>query len=569
MGKRLRFSIRAKISLAFAAIFLVMMIVGYLSYATTTAMEQKSDDIVLDAIVIGDAARNLYTDLINMETGVRGYLLTEREEYLEPYLLGAEALKKDLKTIRDHEEGHPVMRDLIENKAYPTIMKLQEYFDGQVDLVKKGKTSEAVARVNSGKQAMYEFAKVNKMILDNVGKIINDAWDATKQASGQAQLTILLGAACGLLISLLSAIFLTRGIVKPARRVNQQLKEIADGGGDLTRAIKVSSNDELSDLAHSFNRMVASLRELIRQVGDSSEFVATSAEELTANIEQNTHSTEQISLAIQEIAIGSEKQVTSMKENEAYMYHVFSGLNSIAAGAKEASGFAVHSAEIAEQGNQKIRQAISQMESINQTVHGLAENIDELGKSSLEIVKIVEVISSIAGQTNLLALNAAIEAARAGEHGRGFAVVANEVRKLAEQSAESSRQISLLITDIKDEIGKAVHSMKLSAQEVQEGSEFVNQLGESFCLIKDSVHQVASQIMDVSVTAETITGEAKHVAESFARVIDISEGNALETQHASAASEEQVASSEEIAASVTQLSQMAEELKLLVMKFKT
>ncbi|MGE5704123.1 MAG: CHASE3 domain-containing protein, partial [Clostridia bacterium] len=144
MRKGMRFTVQAKIGLAFAVIFLVMGSAGAMSYWKSMIMEKKSDEIVLDAMVIGEAARDLYTDLIQIETGVRGYMLMEREEYLEPYFLGISELEKDLKLIRQFEEHHPIMKDLIENKAYPQVKLLLAHFDTQIQLVKDGKSREAL-----------------------------------------------------------------------------------------------------------------------------------------------------------------------------------------------------------------------------------------------------------------------------------------------------------------------------------------------------------------------------------------------------------------------------------------
>ncbi|MGE5704217.1 MAG: methyl-accepting chemotaxis protein, partial [Clostridia bacterium] len=435
-------------------------------------------------------------------------------------------------------------------------------------LVNDGKSREALDKLGEGKKAMDAFYKVNQMILKDVDNIVDKAWTETQAASDQTKLTIVVGASSALLAAILSAILLIKGIVRPARRIGRQLMEFAEGEGDLTRTIAVTSNDELGDLAHAFNRMSASLRELIRQVGTSAEVVKASAAELTASIEHNGKASEQIAQSIQEVAADAGKQVVYIKGNSASLDAMSQGLSSIAKGSGDVSGFANQTAQIAQAGTQRIELAIRQMDSINKTVEGLADHIYELGKDSKEIEKIVEAITTIAAQTNLLALNAAIEAARAGEHGRGFAVVAGEVRKLAEQSGESSRQIIELIVNVQAQIHHAVKAMKQSAQEVQEGITFVNQVGESFVDIKDAVDEVARQIIAVSDTSREVASGAEAVASSFAQMIAVTEHSASGTQAASAASEEQLASVEEITASADSLARMSEELQLLIGKFK-
>lgn len=208
------------------------------------------------------------------------------------------------------------------------------------------------------------------------------------------------------------------------------------------------------------------------------------------------------------------------------------------------------------------------MNSINQTVTGLANVVKGLGERSKQIGQIIEVITGIAEQTNLLALNAAIEAARAGENGRGFAVVADEVRKLAEQSAQSAQQISMLITAIQQETNEAVQSMEMATKEASNGIVVIHTAGESFVEIKNAIEEVAVQIQEVSASVQQMSAGAEQIVQSMQLVSKIAESAASGTQEVSAATEEQLASMQEISASAVSLSKMAEELQQLIQKFK-
>jgi methyl-accepting chemotaxis protein len=208
------------------------------------------------------------------------------------------------------------------------------------------------------------------------------------------------------------------------------------------------------------------------------------------------------------------------------------------------------------------------MSSISNTVNDLAKVIKGLGDRSQEIGQIVEVITGIAQQTNLLALNAAIEAARAGEHGRGFAVVADEVRKLAEQSAESAQQITNLIGTIQADTSTAVNVMDSTIQEVSSGIGVVNTAGEAFNRIENLINTVAKQIQEVSAASQQMSVGAMQVVKAIDEISDVSEKTAAGTQNVSAAAQEQLASMEEISASSSSLSKMATELQTLVSRFK-
>ncbi|KAA0546940.1 HAMP domain-containing protein [Bacillus sp. BGMRC 2118] len=374
-------------------------------------------------------------------------------------------------------------------------------------------------------------------------------------------------AGSGILAVIISVIF-TRAIVRPISIMNDQLKEIAEGEGDLTKEIKVNTKDEVGELANSFNKMIDSLRKMIQQISVTSEQVAASSEELTASSEQMMQATSQISSSIQEVASGAEAQETGAEESSKAMNEMTIGMQRVASTASAVSEAAVETTKEANIGNELLQKVIQQMNAINTSVDQSSAVITQLGERSNEINKIIEVITAISSQTNLLALNAAIEAARAGEHGRGFAVVADEVKKLAEQSKQSADQISSLIKLIQEDTSRAVSSMAIGTKDVNEGMEVVTETGKGFQRILTSIEQVAAQIQEVSAVSEQMSAGIEQVNASIEETSIIAKVSTRNTQNVAAASQEQSASMEEITKSSASLSNMAEELQMLVNKFK-
>lgn len=302
--------------------------------------------------------------------------------------------------------------------------------------------------IATGLLSYFSFLKLEQDVREAGNKMGSGLLEAALAGGQQARMVILISMVVSVLVTIISAVLQIRGITRPLKQVNRQLLEIAEGEGDLTRELTVKTNDEIADLAASFNRMNEQLRNLIGQVAFGSEQVASTAEQLNAGAEQTTQATEHIATTIQEVASGTERQVVGIEESMEAVSDLSQGVKQIAINAHQVSSSAEETSRLADQGNESIQQAIRQMQKIDGSISGLATEINQLGASSTEIGQIIEVITSIAAQTNLLALNAAIEAARAGEHGRGFSVVADEVRKLAEQSVNSAQQITGLITAI-------------------------------------------------------------------------------------------------------------------------
>ncbi|WP_396021184.1 methyl-accepting chemotaxis protein [Bacillus sp. S/N-304-OC-R1] len=314
--------------------------------------------------------------------------------------------------------------------------------------------------------------------------------------------------------------------------------------------------------------MINGIQGLIKQVSQTSEHVAASAEELTASTEMTNKATEHIASTIQELAAGTEQQVHSVGETKKTINEMSEGVRQIADNAQRVSDSALMTSEKAYEGNETISNAIGQMNSINQTVSLLGDTVRRLGERSKEIGSIIEVITDISAQTNLLALNAAIEAARAGDSGRGFAVVADEVRKLAEQSSGSAQKIAALITSIQSETKSAIVSMEQAFTEVNEGIGMVNIAGDTFQQIQHAVKEVAGDILEVSSAVQQMAASSEHILDAINIVNEVAATAVTGTEEVSSATEEQLASMEEIASSSHALSKVAEELKMLIGEFK-
>lgn len=354
---------------------------------------------------------------------------------------------------------------------------------------------------------------------------------------------------------------------------NGQIKEIAEAmalveEGDLSVRIPVRGEDEVAQLATQINFTLEALSGLIRQVGEMTEQVAASSEELTASAIATSEAAKEIKGTMQMVALGAEEQLEKVENVTAVMEELNSSFNQVAANSDTVSHTAGNVMQSSEMGQSLVTEVVVQMQTIHQAVNHSASAVTNLGQQSASIQGFVSTITDIAAQTNLLALNAAIEAARAGDAGRGFSVVADEVRKLAEQSAKAAGEVSQIVNRILEETDNSTVAMNEGIRSVQEGLEIVNKAGEVFGTIHGSIAQVASQIQEVSASVREMTEGTEHSVFAI-QMISNSAGETVETTfNVVSMTDEQTSTSDEISASAEALARLAEELNETVNRFR-
>ena len=320
-------------------------------------------------------------------------------------------------------------------------------------------------------------------------------------------------------------------------RLMNELQSVAEG--DLTQEATVTE-DITGAIADSVNYTVEELRSLVANVQNTAARVA----QTTADVDSTST----------ELLAASNEQLHEIRETGKSVVDMASRINEVSTQAQESAAVARQSLEAAETGLLAVRNAIGGMNSIRDQIQETSKRIKRLGESSQEIGEITELISDITEQTNVLALNAAIQAASAGEAGRGFSVVAEEVQRLAERSADATRQISALVKAIQTDTQDAVAAMERSTQGVVEGAKLSDNAGTALTEI-DQVSRRLSELI-------------QHISNSTSREANLANVVADNIQHIFAVTEQTGEGTRSTASQVRELSRMADELRQSVSRFK-
>ncbi len=317
----------------------------------------------------------------------------------------------------------------------------------------------------------------------------------------------------------------------------QAVERVAQG--DLTVQVAVGQNDDIARLSQGLTRGVENIRQMLFRVAES--------------VNETTHAVSAISSATEQLAVGASEQSRQVMQVAGAVEEMS---RTIAENTQQTSVAAFEASEAnmdAQRGGEVVHSMIANVKKVGSVVIESAEKVIRLGKSSEQIGEITQAIEEIADQTNLLALNAAIEAARAGEAGRGFAVVADEVRKLAERTQKATKEISTMISTIQREMSEAVHSMNAGKELVSEGTKLAEQTSAAFEHIVNRTSKVSDVISQVAAASEEQSATSDNMAQNMTVM--------------SETTEESSKGLGDIARSIEGLLRQAEDLQALVGQF--
>jgi methyl-accepting chemotaxis protein len=440
--KQRRLTVSQIVPIGFGA---VLAIVGISTTVTEVSKANLKDtqQWVTHTYEVQSALRQIEKDLVDAETGQRGFLVTNAPNYLEPYDAGRKNFQAHIVELKKLVDDNPTQVSRVEGLQQTAQQKFTE-LEETISLKKAGKDKEALTLVlsNKGKQVMDDM----RSKLATMDKEEERLLAERVQASGQVQLVssvagwggLIIGIGAGLFVSYYVANYITRLIIGP-----------------ITDAAKA--------------------------VASSSAGIADTVDKQERSVLDQTNSVHETTSIIEELG-GYALQSAGQADG--------------------AAGGAQQALVLAEGGTQTVGRTIEGISGLRDQVTAIANQIIRLSEQTGQISSVSDLVADLANQTNMLALNAGVEAARAGEHGKGFAVVAGEIRKLADQSKKSADRINSLVHEVQAAINSTVMVTDEGTKKATVGIELAEETGEVFAGIADAINQVFVNTQQIAQSAK-------------------------------------------------------------------
>ncbi|MBS7426294.1 methyl-accepting chemotaxis protein [Pseudomonas syringae] len=512
-----KLSISQKLYLSFAAIIVLIAVLVASAYRGFEQVEEATNSNVHTYQVLSDAQLAL-EQLINIETGMRGFVIASKDAFLEPLVAGERRFTEELDSLKrltaDNAEQQRRLAALGEMQKRWLDEDINPIIALRRDLTARGAADDQLdARISSGadKAKMDSMRALLSELSGTEQKLLVQRSQEMADAKRFAIMILICGGLAAAVLAMILAAVLGRSTTARLQLAIDAATAIANG--KLDTVIDTSSHDELPK---AFDRMQNRLREMIQQISQA-------ANQLVVAVQQISGASEQLSGAIQEQSTSASAMAATIEELTVSIHHVSEN-------ADEAHELASRSGQQSKDGAQVIENTLSSMNGIARTVQLSSTQVAGLGQHSEHISSIVSVIQGIADQTNLLALNAAIEAARAGEQGRGFAVVADEVRLLAQNTGKSTKEIAGMIEKIQAGVRETVESMRSGVQEVNEGVAMAGTAGQAIIEIRDSSGKVLQVVDQISFALREQTAASQDVARNVERSAQMAEQNNMSVQ---------------------------------------
>lgn len=508
-------SISAKFSASLVTVILLGVVVGGLGvFNSKRIMDANAKNEFTHEVI--ENLLGVRENLVNIETGERGFLLRGDDSYLAPYNEGKEQVRKHLDKAAELTAHNAVVTEELRlfNAHYRTW--LNSVVDPLIDakrLVIEGNMApedfNALVDATPGKPLMDKMRQALAKVEAEEYRLLKQRQEASQGVYQQSIWITVAITLFALFTGLVLNFLISRMFKRKLGTATTHINALAEGR--LNSNIKVEGKDEVDGLLLALGKAQTNLRGLIEGIRgstasltESASAVRTSSDEMNKAASEQADATSSMAAAVEQLTVS----ISQITENS-----------------NDASHTAMQAKQSADQGSVTLGQVVDGIRKIASSVQGSASTVRSLEQQSNEISEIISTITDIADRTNLLALNAAIEAARAGESGRGFAVVSDEVRKLAEQTKGSSERISTMVFQIQSITQQASKSMEDSVGMVKQGIEQADSVSGTIDQIKANADRVNEAIQAITVSMKEQSNVSVEISRNVERVAQMTEEN--------------------------------------------
>lgn len=474
--------------------------------------------------------------LVNIETGQRGYVITGGDDFLVPYRDGQRGFEESYRELRDLTADNEQQQRLLGQINSTYQQWLNNAVNPAIEIRRNDNVTDARAFI-AQQRGLDMMTNIREMFDRFEAREATLIAERQQEAAAQSAFTrnlMLLGGLLVIVVAVGAAWLIKRQLEQRLDDAVMVASGIADG--NLAMTIDEDDNDEVAVLMSAMSNMQTQLRQMLSDIGQAagelntaSQSVSSTAEELSTTSQEQSNSSESIAASIQELS---------------------ASIQDVADNAQEAGRIATSSGEETRNSAAVVEQTVQSMERIAQVVRRASDEVIELGVQSEQISSIVNTIKGIADQTNLLALNAAIEAARAGEQGRGFSVVADEVRSLAQRTSESTDEIAVMVAKIQKGTQDAVEEMENGVSEVDKGRELGGQTTTAISAIRENFNKVVAVVQDISGALHEQNEASDEVSRHVERFAEGAQQNKEATEHTSSTAHQLQALSQQLDAAI-------------------
>ena len=504
------------------------------------------------------ASNAILATAVDMETGMRGYLLAGKEDFLTPYKSGETSFYKRVSALQKTVMDNPAQVKLLEeikqnietwqkNVTEPIISLRREIgdsktMDDMADLV-----GEARGKIYFDKfrAIIADFKQEEQVLLEKRKQDAEKAMRSTKTA-------IIGFTTIAVILSIALTIIILRFIITPIAKGVVMANKMAEG--DLTQQLDIDQNDEIGVLAAALNKMSSNLKNMFGEISANTQTLSSSSSELSAISEQISTNAAQTADRSNNVSASAEEMATNMNSVASAMEETSTNIQTVVSAAEEMNATIAEISGNTAQGSETTAQAVKMAKHVS-------DKVDELGKAALEINKVTETIADISEQTNLLALNATIEAARAGEAGQGFAVVAGEIKALAQQTAEATSEINTKIVGVQTSTQESVTAIESIVDIINEINNIVTAVAAAIEEQSATTQEISNNVSQAAIGVEEVNS---NVSQTSAVASDVTQ----DITQVSQAANEMSSGSEQVKTSAEELSNLAENLNEMVGRFK-